>query len=200
MTLTRRALLAGSGAAGLGAALPLHAQGLTVEGVLRDPDAPVLGNPQGDVTLVEWFDYQCVFCKAMFPDLLALVAEDGGIRLVLKDWPIFGAASLRASKIALGAHGLGMYQPVMAALMQTVGRLTDARVDRAVSGVVPADKALARYAQNRTTWDALLERNSQQAAGLGFAGTPGIAVETTIYDGALDKAALRDAVAMARRG
>lgn len=200
MTLTRRALLVASGAAGLGAALPLHAQGLTIEGVLRDPNAPVLGNPDGDVTLVEWFDYQCVFCKATFPDLLALVAEDGGIRLVLKDWPIFGAASLRASKVALGAHGLGLYDPVMAALMQTVGRLTDARVDRAVSGIVPADEALARYTQDGDRWDALLHRNSQQAAGFGFAGTPGFAVETTLYDGALDKAALREAVAAARGG
>ncbi len=198
MILTRRALLAVSGAAALTGAPALHAQGLTVDGVLRDPDAPVLGNPQGDVTLVEWFDYQCPICKSMHDGLLSLVAEDGGIRLVLKDWPIFGAASLRASRIALGAHDLGLYEPVMAALMRTVGRLNDARVDRAVAGVVPAQTALDAYDASRDKWDALLERNSLQAAGLGFSGTPGIAVETTIYDGALDKAGLRDAVAAAR--
>ena len=103
------AILAGAGALAL---LPrgASAQGLTVEAVLNDPDAPVLGNPQGGLTIVEYFDYQCPFCKAMHQPLTEVVAEDGDIRLVLKDWPIFGAASLRASQLALGAVDLGAYE------------------------------------------------------------------------------------------
>lgn len=200
MTLTRRRVLAISGAVGLGLAVPAHAQGLTVDAVLRDPDAPVLGNPDGDVTIVEWFDYQCPFCKRMHPDLTALVAQDGGIRLVLKDWPIFGGASLRAARVALGAHDLGLYAPVTEALMRTVGRLSDASIDRALRGIVPAKRAIAAYDARAATWQALLERNSLQAAALGFQGTPGVTVDTTIYDGALDGAALRRAVADARAG
>ncbi len=66
---------------------------LSRDSVLRDPDIPSLGNPNGDLTVVEFFDYQCPYCKKMAPDLAKLVQEDGHIRVVLKDWPIFGDAS-----------------------------------------------------------------------------------------------------------
>ncbi|MDO6587175.1 DsbA family protein [Salipiger sp. 1_MG-2023] len=200
MSLTRRKLLVIAGAAGLSAGAPALAQGLTEDAVLRDPDAPVLGNPSGDVTIVEWFDYQCPFCKQMHPDLMSFVAADSGIRLVMKDWPIFGATSQRAAQLALGAHDLGAYLPVMESLMRTVGRLSDGAVDRSVGRILPPKDALRAYRKRRATWDALLERNSFQAAGLGFRGTPGFTVETVIFDGALDKAALRKAVAGVRGG
>ena len=64
---------------------------------LYDPDAPVQGNPEGDVTVVEYFDYQCPFCKRMHPILEEVVAADGNVRLVMKDWPIFGAPSVFAT-------------------------------------------------------------------------------------------------------
>lgn len=191
------AILAGAGALAL---LPrgASAQGLTVEAVLNDPDAPVLGNPQGGLTIVEYFDYQCPFCKAMHRPLTEVVAEDGDIRLVLKDWPIFGAASLRASQLALGAVDLGAYEAVVSALMATKGRLSDRQVDRAVSAVVAPAEARKSYRRRRARWDGLMSRNAFQATALGFQGTPGVAVETTIYDGAMDAQALRDAIAEAR--
>ena len=76
---------------------PAHAQSagadtLSRDAVLRDPDIPDLGNPQGDLTIVEYFDYQCPYCKKAAPDLAQVVREDGKVRIVLKDWPIFGPA------------------------------------------------------------------------------------------------------------
>jgi protein-disulfide isomerase len=65
---------------------------LSREAVLRDPAIPDLGNAQGDVTIVEYFDYQCPYCKKTAPELAQVAKEDGKVRIVLKDWPIFGPA------------------------------------------------------------------------------------------------------------
>ena len=204
MTLTRRSLLASSGSLILGTgALALwpgagQAQGLTVEAVLYDPDAPVQGNPEGDVTVVEYFDYQCPFCKRMHPILEEVVAADGNVRLVMKDWPIFGAPSVLASQLALGAVSLGAYEAVSAALMATEARLSHAEVEARVAEAVPVAEAMQAYRTDRDRWDALLSRNDAQAVALGFRGTPAFAIETTLFSGALDRQTLEEAIAEAR--
>src|SRR6478736_616851 len=66
---------------------------LTEALVLRDPDIPVAGNPDGDITIVEWFDYNCPYCRKLEPELRQVVQDDGKVRLVLKDWPILGPVS-----------------------------------------------------------------------------------------------------------
>ena len=71
---------------------------LSRDAVLRDPEIPALGNPQGDLTVVEYFDYQCPYCKKVAPEIAQVVRDDGKIRLVLKDWPIFGAVSKSAAR------------------------------------------------------------------------------------------------------
>ena len=107
-SIDRRAFL--SSALALGTLIllpePSSAQGLadiSKEAVLNDPEVPVLGNAKGDVTLVEWFDYQCPYCKKAHPEIMRLVRDDGHIRLVMKDWPIFGPSSLYASRLTLAA-------------------------------------------------------------------------------------------------
>src|SRR5271165_2970632 len=103
----RRALLAYLCAAVAAGALPAAAFAgspddiLSRDAVLRDPEIPSLGNPNGDLTVVEFFDYQCPYCKKLAPDIAQLLKEDGNIRLVLKDWPIFGPASTAAARLAL---------------------------------------------------------------------------------------------------
>src|SRR5271168_4369371 len=74
---------------------------LTEALVLRDPDIPVAGNAGGDVTIVEYFDYQCPYCRRIAPELRQVVQDDGKVRLVLKDWPILGPISVVASRMAL---------------------------------------------------------------------------------------------------
>ena len=208
MTLHRRSLLA----AGLGAGLttlggitwtllrqPARSDELTIDDVLFDPDQPVLGNPGGDVTVVEFFDYQCPFCKRGHPDLMAEVEADGNVRLVMKDWPIFGGASVLASQLVLGAVEEGTYVAAQAALMATHARLSedDVRDTLAAAGLDPA-AMLAAYRQDRERWDGLMGRNSRQAAALGLQGTPAFIIGQTLLPGALDRDRLRAAIAAAR--
>ena len=208
MTLHRRSLLA----AGLGAGLttlggrswtllrqPARSDELTIDDVLFDPDQPVLGNPGGDVTVVEFFDYQCPFCKRGHPDLMAEVEADGNVRLVMKDWPIFGGASVLASQLVLGAVEEGTYVAAQAALMATPARLSedDVRDTLAAAGLDPA-AMLAAYRQDRDRWDGLMDHNSQQAAALGLQGTPAFIIGQNLLPGALDRDRLRTAIAAAR--
>lgn len=205
MNIHRRMMLgagAGLGLLGLaGGAMSLRARAdeLTVDDVLHDPDGPVLGNAEGDVTIVEYFDYQCPFCKRNHPTLTDVVAEDGNIRLVMKDWPIFGAPSVHASQLVLGATGMGEYHKANSALMATEAKLSNEQIDK-VLGDAGIDVAAAQdaYRADRDKWDGFLARNAAQAAQLGLRGTPAFIIGRTIYPGALDAATLRGAISQAR--
>jgi protein-disulfide isomerase len=98
------------------------------EALARDPATQVFGNPDGDVTFVEFSDYQCSFCKAAEPRIRAAVAADGNVRWVLKEFPILGPSSITGTKVALASVAQGKYQAVHHALMDYRGQLTDERV------------------------------------------------------------------------
>ncbi len=102
---------------------------LSREAVLRDRDIPDLGNPQGDLTIVEYFDYQCPYCKKTAPELAQVAREDGKVRIVLKDWPIFGPASAYAAKMALASKFQNKYEDAHDALIAAKTKLTEAAVD-----------------------------------------------------------------------
>lgn len=199
MPITRRSLIAASASLVLAPAA-LRAQSYPDPGeVLNDPDAPVLGNPQGDVTIIEYFDYQCPFCKKGHPVLTDEVAKDGSIRLILKDWPIFGAASVHATKLVLGAHKQGAYAAGLEALMATEGRMTEAQIDDLLTQAgVDIDSASADFQADSARWNGLLQRNSEQAAAFGFMGTPAYIIGMTMYPGAIDRDTLRGAIRAAR--
>ena len=76
---------------------------LTEALVLRDPEIPAAGNLDGDINIVEWFDYNCPYCRKIDPELRQVVQDDGKVRLVLKDWPILGEVSKIAARMALAA-------------------------------------------------------------------------------------------------
>ena len=80
-----------------------HDKVLTEALVLRDPDIPVIGNPDGDITIVEYYDYNCPYCRKVAPEIRQVVQDDGKVRLVLKDWPILGEVSKVAARMALAA-------------------------------------------------------------------------------------------------
>ena len=104
---------------------------LSRDNVLRDPEIPSLGNPKGDLTVVEYFDYQCPYCKKMAPELAQLAREDGNLRLVLKDWPIFGEISKSAAKLALAAKYQSKYAEAHDALIGADRKLTEANISEA---------------------------------------------------------------------
>ena len=87
------------------------------EDILNDPGSPVGGNPDGDVTIVEFFDYRCPYCRTVAPRLAQLLEEDEGIRFVYKEWPILGPVSEVASRAALASREQGLYEEFHEALM-----------------------------------------------------------------------------------
>lgn len=192
--------IAAAGSAVTALAVPVLAQSSpSVEEVLFDPEIPALGNPDGNVTVAEYFDYQCPFCKRGHSELLDLVREDGNVRLVMKDWPIFGGASVHASSLVLASGD--SYEKALNALMATPGRLGKDEVDATLSkaGLDPS-ALLAAFKKDMDRVDGILARNMDQANAFGFGGTPAFIIGTRIYHGAMDRQALLDAIAAARAG
>src|SRR5438876_2454386 len=103
--------------------------------VFDDPDAPVAGNPQGNASLVEFFDYRCPYCKQVVPSLEALLAEDRQLRLVYKEFPVLGPDSVTAARAALAARKQDKYDAMHRALMAQKGQLDEAAVFRVASSV-----------------------------------------------------------------
>jgi protein-disulfide isomerase len=168
----------------------------------HDPDQPVLGNPDGDVTLVEFFDYQCPYCRQSHPATMDFVAADGNLRLVLRDWPIFGPVSDRAVMVALGAVALGKYPQIVDAMMALGGRrLSDADIDgaTAAAGLTP-EAALRSFQNDYDKWTALVGRNMGMAQMLGLNGTPSYVVGRDLFPGVTPIPVLRRAVEAARKG
>ena len=97
----------------------------------RDPTAPVLGNPQGDITLTEFFDYNCPHCRTMMPLIQRIVGTDPQLRVVLREWPIFGPGSEYAARASLASLSQGRYWQLHAALLRQRGRVDQASVTRA---------------------------------------------------------------------
>ena len=173
---------------------------LSREAILRDPAAPTIGNLKGDITIVEWFDYQCPYCKKMNPDLLKTMREDGHIRLVFKDWPVFGAVSTFAAKLVLATKYQNKYEQAHNALMATTGRLNEDMVRETLKKAgIDLARAERDLEAHRKDIDALLARNDEQASALGFQGTPALIIGTYRVPGALDVATLKLAIQDARK-
>lgn len=205
MTLTRRTLIGSAIGSGLlliaGPSRAQHADAEAFQRELtRDPDQPVIGNPEGDVTLVEFYDYQCPFCRRGHPALLDLVRTDGNIRLVMKDWPIFGETSVHGLKLGLGAASLGQYEAAHEALMRIEGRRIEAQaMDEAVraAGVDPST-ALTAFERDEARWTGLVSRNEAQARAIGLQGTPAYLVGWTLMAGAYDIDIIREVIGKER--
>ncbi|MFC4171607.1 DsbA family protein [Microvirga sp. GCM10011540] len=173
---------------------------LSVDAILNDPQAPVGGNPKGDVTIVAFLDYNCPFCKKSAPDLEKIVKSDGRIRLVYKDWPILTPASNHGAQLALAAKYQGKYEQVHHALMGIPGmRISKEKMTEAVqkSGV-DMERLNADLKQHGAEIQALIQRNLDQADALGLTGTPVYLIGPFKASGALTYEQFRKAVADAR--
>lgn len=172
------------------------ADDLSAEMILNDPAAPVGGNPRGDVTIVSFFDYNCPFCKRTVQPLKAVMASDGKIRHVYKDWPILTPTSVYGAKLALTAKHQGEYEKAHLALMGIDGgRVPEDKMRQALQRAgfdMPKLEVDAnRYDSEITT---LLKRNNAQAEGLGLQGTPVFLIGQFLVASALDEAGFRQVV------
>ena len=180
------------------AAPPLVAE-LGPDALTRGPSAVVVGNPQGDVTVVEYFDYQCPVCRRVHPFLEQLVAEDRNVRVVHKHWPVFGSASIYAAKLALAARWQDRYEQVHHAFMNIPGRLDEENVRKAASGAgLDLARAERDLKERDAQIDAAFKEASAQAAMLRLQGTPGFVIGGYLVPGGLDLKTMKEIVADVR--
>lgn len=173
---------------------------LTEALVLRDPDIPVAGNPNGDITIVEYFDYQCPYCRKVEPELKQVVHDDGKVRLVQKDWPVLGPVSVVAARMALACKYQDKYLQAHDALIGINSKLTEPRIREVLAGAgIDVDRAARDLDTNAKAIDAILARNNDQASAFGFNGTPSFIVGKFRVPGVLTMEQFGMAIADARK-
>jgi len=173
---------------------------LTEALVLRDPDVPVIGNANGDISIVEWFDYNCPYCRKVAPELRQVVEDDGKVRLVLKDWPILGEVSKLAARLTLAAKYQDKYLAAHEALIGVASRLTEPRVRELLAGAgLDMERLDKDLAANARTIDAVLVRNNNQARAFEFRGTPSFIVGKYRVPGVLSMSEFEQVIADARK-
>ena len=166
--------------------------------LINDETAPVGGNPKGDVTIVEFFDYRCPYCKQMEPSLETLLKQDGKIRIVYKEFPVLGEASVYASRIALASRKQGKYAAFHDAMMATKGQITSDTVLQ-VAKSVGLDVEKAKAEMNAEEINEIIKRNYALAEALDIQGTPAFVIGDALVPGATDLDALKKLVAEARK-
>jgi protein-disulfide isomerase len=198
--LNRRMLMAGATGILASATLPRWAIALpSVDEVARDPAIPALANPEGDVTIVEIVDYQCPYCKLCYLEIMKLVAEDAGIRLVMKDLPVFGPASEFAARALLASTDNANYASAVDALMRNERKLSKRRAKVLLEGAgIDTTMLDERIEARKPIIDQILARNASQATEFKLTGTPALLVGSVLYRHGLPLADLKKAVANAR--
>ena len=139
--------------------------------LLRDPDSPIAGNPDGDVTIVEFSDYQCPYCKRAHAAVKSVVAADGKVKLVYKDLPILGEASRIAALAALASRAQGKHLAFHDALMEYSGKIDRDKIME-IAGSVGLDVAQLQKDMDDPKLKQIIERNMTLASALGVRGTP----------------------------
>lgn len=165
----------------------------------NDPNAPVMGNPDGDVTLVEFFDYNCPYCRRAGTAVKALIEADPNLRVVYREWPILGDASVVATRASLAAREQGKYEEMHWALMGLEGRVNENAVMRVASSLgmdvdqLKADMQLPAIDQHIAT-------SMEISRGLGFNGTPSFVIGGQTVPGFVEQDELARLVEEARQG
>jgi protein-disulfide isomerase len=159
--------------------------------------SPVGGNLKGDITMVEFFDYQCGYCKATQPELDAAIKADGKVKLIYKEFPILGPASLVAAKAALASHKQGKYEAFHTALMTNKARLDDALIFKIAADTgLNTDKLKADMESDAVKKE--IDDNMALAQKLGINGTPGFTIGSKVVPGAVKQDRLKDLFKEAR--
>ena len=159
---------------------------------------PVDGNPQGDVTLVEFFDARCPYCRRMLPVMAELLARDRGLRVVYKDIPILGPSSMLAAKALLAAQAQGGYLKLMAAVMTGPADITTESL-RSAAAKTGLDWERLQQDMAEPAVQQRIEANLALAHKLDIEGTPAFVIGGRLLPGALGLADLQAAVAEARK-
>lgn len=166
-----------------------------------NPATPVGGNPKGDVTVVEFFDYRCPYCKQVFPTIMKLLKADKNIRFVFKEFPILGPDSIIAAQaaVAVWKFAPGKYMDFHRAMMGGRTKVTEASVFR-LAKKIGLDPAKLRQWMRDPAVNEEIENNARIAQELGITGTPAFVFGDQIVPGAIDEATMRRLVSEDRKG
>jgi protein-disulfide isomerase len=169
------------------------------ETIYNDPLTPEAGNANGDVTVVEFFDYNCGYCKKVAPEVLGLIKDDKKVRVVFKDFPILGPSSEAAAKWALAAHKQKKYFEFFKAMMQNHAPITDELLEK-VARDIGMDVAQGKKDAASTDVMLQIERNRSLAANMDIHGTPAFVVGEDLSPGAISLDEMKQMVAATRKG
>lgn len=167
--------------------------------LLHDPASPVSGNPKGEITLVEFYDYRCGYCKRAASAVTELQKVDPRVRVVYKDFPILGEPSELAAKAALASQAQGKHQAFHEALLASEGDMTKKKILKIARAVGLNPKRLEADMAN-PKWQAVINKNRALARDLGISGTPGFIVGNELVAGWLDLKGLKELIARAGYG
>jgi len=151
--------------------------------LLNDATNPTAGNAKGDITLVEFFDYACPYCKAVDADLQKAVSADGNVRIVYKEFPILGPESLVAARAALASVSQGKYQPFHDKLLAYKGHLSDEAI-YSIAGDVGLDVKKLKADMDKPEIKDQITRNYHLADKLDITGTPAFIIGDILLPGA----------------
>lgn len=202
--LTRRGVIFSGIALGASFGLPVFAQDdnpmpaelrRTLE---RATDTPVLGNPDGNITLTEFFDYNCPFCRKMVPVVHGLISEDKQLRVVFREWPVFGEGSVFAARASLASLQQGKYWQFHSALMAIRGRV-DERSTIAAAEKLGLDVAKLRRDMEAKSITDHIATTGDLADHMGLVGTPTFICGNEAVFGQQSPADMRDFIARGRK-
>jgi len=164
----------------------------------KNESLPVAGNPKGDVTIVEFFDYNCGYCKRAVSDVMTLIEEDKDVRLVFVEMPILGRTSELAARWSMAAKEQGRYLEFHIALMKHSGSLSEGALESIAENVGLDIAKMKKDADSSAVSEIIAEKTSK-ASQIGITGTPAFVIGGQLYGGYIGLPAMRQAVAEARR-
>ena len=170
--------------------------------LLRDPATPFIGAENADIIIIGFMDYNCPYCKMMIPELEGLMKADPKVRILYKEWPIFGAVSENVARLAMAANYQGKYHEVHKAFMGAKGRIETDQQARSLARAAGVDmNQLDRdLATHREEIDAVILRNTREASALALSGTPAFIINGNLIPGGMPQAQLEAVIARIRAG
>jgi protein-disulfide isomerase len=167
--------------------------------ITRDPGPARIGARGPAVTIVEYFDYNCPFCRRITPMLRQVVAAGPRLALIYKDWPVLGPASVYAARCALAARYQGKYLQAHDALLDGPRLTSDAEVQQVLGRAgIDVPRMLSDLARHATAINRVLNRNDDEARALELQGTPGLLIGRTLVPGVVGRTELLRLIAAAR--
>ena len=167
--------------------------------VMNNDTLPVAGNPDGDVTVVEFYDYNCGYCKKAVSDVTTLIEEDKNVKVVFVEMPILGRTSELAARWALAAEAQGAFLPYHIALMQNRGPITEDTLEKIAKNNDLDVAAMRAYAGSDKV-SAIIAEKAAKASAMGISGTPAFVIDGKLYGGYIGLDSMKQAVKEAREG